>query len=495
MATALSPSASGRGMTRPGLPPSGTAIVHLGLGNFHRAHQAVYTAAALDAESGPWGIVGVAHSSRRVVDPLIAQGGRYSVLTLDPSGATAEVVAVHTDLLVSREQPEELLDHLADEDIRVVTLTVTENGYSYDPRTGALDRSLPAVQADLAGEAPTTAVGQLARGLERRHRAGGAPLSIVSCDNLSDNGRWTRSLVEEFVESMRGEDADDLLAWMDAAVTFPSTMVDRIVPATEDSHRGAALELLGVADEVPVPAEPFHMWVLEDDFAAGRPRWEAAGAIFTDDVEAYELVKLRVLNASNSMLAYLGLLAGKRYIAEALATPGVREVVEHLMRVEMLPTLRVPDGIDIDAYIDETLRRFGNSAVGHRTSQVGSDGSLKLPVRITEPALFHLDRGRPVGAIALLVAAYIRCLASPGAYPATVTGVPSDPRAADLAAIGGRAGSPKDLVRAVFDEAGIFPAPLAERGSFVEHVGELYEALVRGGPAAAAKVAQERHGS
>lgn len=482
MADRLSRLHPGAVRTRPSVEPDGAGILHLGLGNFHRAHQAVATAAAMDAEGGAWGIVGAASASHRVVDPLKEQDGRYTVLTLDPEGATAEVIALHTRFLVAREQSHALLDTMADERIRIVTLTVTENGYSYSPRTGELNTDLDSVVADLAGGGPTTAIGQLARGLQRRFRGNGEPVAIVSCDNLQHNGTRTAALVRRFIEVADDPEAADVLNWIDEHVTFPSTMVDRIVPATEDTHREQAFALTGVADQVPVPAEPFSMWVLEDRFAGGRPAWEAGGAIFTDDVASYELLKLRVLNASNSMLAYLGLLGGEAYIARSMALPGVRAVLEKLMREEMVPTLHVPDAIDIDPYIEELFERFGNLAVGHRTAQVGSDGSLKLPVRITEPVLYHMDRAGPPAAIALLVAAYIRCLATPDdAYPVSTTGAPEDPRTEDLAALGRKHTNSRDLVHAVFHQANVFSAALGEATAFVDRVIELHQALEREG--------------
>jgi fructuronate reductase len=473
-------------VTSPAVRPAVPGILHLGLGNFHRAHQALYTAAALDAEPGPWGIVGAANASRRVVEALRAQDGRYTVLTLGPDGVRSEIVTVHTGFLVAADQVQQLLDHLADPRIRVVTLTVTENGYGYSPRTGDLDVDDERVRADLAGDAPTTTIGRLARGLQRRFRRGGEPLSVVSCDNLQHNGERTGTLVRRFLELADEADGSELLAWLDARVTFPSTMVDRIVPATEDAHRDQALAATGMHDRVPVPAEPFSMWVLEDAFAGGRPTWEAGGAVLTDDVTAYELLKLRVLNASNSMLAYLGLLSGERYIADALALPGVAPVVDHLVRAEMLPTLRVPTTIDIETYLGDLFDRFGNRAVAHRTAQVGSDGSLKLPVRVSEPVLHHVGAGQPPSAIALLVAAFLRCLTEPeSAYPAEVTGTPADPRAEALAALGRHHRGSAALVRAVFDTTDIFPIAVCEATPFVDRVTELHDALRRGGPAAA----------
>jgi fructuronate reductase len=364
--------------------PGEAGIVHLGLGSFHRAHQAVYTARALDAHEGSWGIVGVASRSRRVVDAMRAQDGLYSVLSLDRDRAEPLVVGVHTDLLVAADEPAEVVARIADERTRVVTLTVTEAGY----RPSAMPVAL------------------LARGLERRFRAHGEPLAVVSCDNVRRSGERARGLVLERVDG-------ELREWVQSLVTFPASMVDRIVPATADEHRAQAARLLGVEDAVPVPAEPYSMWVLEDRFPAGRPRWEAAGVIFSDEVERYEVLKVRLLNATHSLVAYLGLLAGARFIADAIAIPEIRDQAQRAMRDELLATVAVPADVDVDVYMDQVLARFENPATGHRTAQVASDGSLKLPERLGGAVADHLAAGRVPRLLALTVAAFAACLEMP----------------------------------------------------------------------------------
>lgn len=469
--------------------PEEAGILHLGLGSFHRAHQAVYTAAALDREPGPWGITGVASRSRAVVDALKRQDRKYGVLTMGPEGSSVDVIGVHRALYTAAEDPTRLAGDLAAPATRIVTLTVTERGYSYSPTRDGLDLDAAPVRQDLAGAPPRTVVGQLAGGLAARFRAGGAPLAVVSCDNLSENGRMLRRLVHEFVSEAGGPDAGDLLTWLDREVAFPCTMVDRIVPATEDRHRELSVQLTGRPDRVPVPAEPFSMWVLEDLFPAGRPAWEAGGAVFTDRVRDYELLKLRMLNASNSLLAYLGLLRGEATIASALGHPPIRRVVEQLMRPEMLSTFAVPDDVDAEEYAAQLLTRFGNAAIGHRTGQVGSDGSHKIPIRVSEPVLHHHARGQVPGATALLVAAFIRTFSDP-----TATVLPQDmraldPRADDLAELRRRHTSPEDLARAVIIDSGIFPRRLAEATGWVARVGELLAVLADQGVDAAAGAA------
>jgi fructuronate reductase len=254
-------------------------------------------------------------------------------------------------------------------------------------------------------------------------------------------------------------------------------MVDRIVPATENRHREISTSLIGIRDNAPVPAEPFTMWVLEDDFAAGRPDWASSGAIFTKDVRSFELVKLRLLNSSNSLLSYLGLLAGNKFIAEGFANPRFRPVVEQLMRDEMLETITVPDLIDVEAYIDQLFERFSNLQMEDRTIRVASDGSTKLPVRITEPVLHHHAHGGSSPVLALLMASYLRTFCDSGAYPAESTGQPDDPFAGVLADLGARTHSAADLVHSVVFDSGIFSPALGEATEWLDVVVEMLETL------------------
>ncbi len=458
--------------------PAQTGIVHLGLGSFHRAHQALYTARALELFDGPWGVAGVASRSHAIASALRAQDGLYSVLELGGAGGAPLVVGVHTELLVAADDPAAVVARLADRSTRIVTLTVTERGYTARAAAGGLNLELAQVRADLVRTPPSTTIGLLARGLQRRWHGHGEPLAIVSCDNVPRNGSHVRALVLEFVSLLPDADAGDLHAWIERSIAFPSTMVDRMVPATRDEHRDRVAELLGRHDAVPVVAEPFSMWVLEDRFPLGRPRWEAAGAIFSDEVQRYEELKLRLLNATHSLIAYLGLLAGARSIAQAIARPEIRAAAEHLVHVELLPTLEAPSRFDVPGYVNSLFARFANAALDHRTCQVASDGSEKLAVRITAAACHHVDRGVVPSGLALAVAAWIRCLATPDAYDATALGAVADPQRERLEDVGRRAAGSRDLVEAVF-ELGVFAPALAEATSFVDAVAELHDVLVR----------------
>ncbi|SFS79736.1 mannitol dehydrogenase family protein [Saccharopolyspora flava] len=461
-------------------------IVHLGLGNFHRAHQAVHTARALEHTEGPWAIVGVANSSAAVAQAMREQDMRYGVVEISPERTEVGVPAVHSDVLVAAQQPEAVLDALAAQETRIVTLTVTEKGYSYSPRTQRLDLDDPGVRADLDGGTPRTTVGRLARALQRRAATHAAPVAILSCDNLTGNGDLTGRLVREFAEALPAPEREDLLAYLRDSVSFPNGMVDRIVPATTDAYRAAVAERLGLRDETPVPAEPFSMWVLEDHFAAGRPAWEHGGVTFTDDVEPYELMKLRLLNGTHSLIAYLGALEGCDLIAESIARPHIAEAARQVMHTDYLPTLTMPADIDVEDYSAQLFTRWSNSALGHRTRQVGSDGSTKLAQRIPVPAAFHLAAGRMPQHLALSVAAYLRATTAPESTEHT-TAI-ADPAAEDLRAKHAESGGTREFVAAALRD-GLLGDELAAHTEFQARVAEFVDVLATHGVAAATEEA------
>ena len=269
-------------------------IVHLGLSNFHRAHQAVYTAQALDLEEGPWGIVGVARQSHDVLEAMNDQDLGYAVLSLEGNTAEIQVLQAHQELILAAADPERVVARLADPATQIITVTVTEAGYTYDAHTGGLDLDRPELAADLAGHIPLTTVGQLGYALHQRYRASGQPLTVMSCDNLVVNGALLQSLVEQFLERTLPEaEQAELLDWCRSQVAFPGSMVDRIVPRTSDRHRKLVQAQSGLIDACPVPAEPFSMWVMEDHFATAHPCWDRVGAIVSDNVHGFEILKIR----------------------------------------------------------------------------------------------------------------------------------------------------------------------------------------------------------
>jgi len=391
------------GVRTPGYDPRavGVGIVHLGLGNFHRAHQAVYTDAVL-ADDAAWGICGVSLRTRGVVDALAAQDCRYTVLERGPDGTQARVIGSLREALAGGDGTARAIRRIAAPATRIVSLTVTEKGYCHLPASGSLDGAHPDIVHDLAHPgAPRSAPGVLLAGLAARMPSG-QPVTVLCCDNLPRNGALVRALMLELAELR-----DPALArWIETRVAFPASMVDRIVPATTPADIATAHEL-GLDDAVPVSTEPFSQWVIEDRFAGARPAWEAAGAQFVADVAPFELMKLRLLNGAHSAMAYLGWLAGHEFIYQASSDPGVARMVERLWN-ELGPTLPAMPGIDIAAYRQDLMRRFRNTALPHRTRQIAMDGSQKLPQRLLAPARERLAARQSVDAIALAVAAWMR---------------------------------------------------------------------------------------
>ncbi len=378
-------------------------IVHLGLGAFHRAHQAVYTEGAMAASGETrWGICGVSQRSPAVVDDLQPQDGLYTVVERS-SANDYRVRAPLRELLFARDPA--LMQWLAAPSTQVVSLTVTEKGYRHDPATRRLNVADDDIRADAAGPPPTTVVGQLVRGLEARYRDNGAPLTVVSCDNLTANGATLRGLVGDFSALLPHDEG--FVSWLAHSISFPSTVVDRIVPATTAVDRSDVARFLGLDDEGAVVTEAFSQWVIEDTFAAARPAWEMAGAIFTDDVAPYEALKLRLLNGSHSALAYLGLLAGYEYVSEFVEVDAVAAYVRALM-AESVGSLVVPVGFDVAAYQEQLIERFANPGLRHRLDQIATDGSQKLPLRLVGTITQLRAAGEQPVLSVLAIAAWMR---------------------------------------------------------------------------------------
>ncbi|OZM81658.1 mannitol dehydrogenase family protein [Pseudonocardia sp. MH-G8] len=462
----------------------GTGIVHLGIGAFHRAHQAVFTEEAIAAAGGDWGICGVSQRSRGVVDQLRPQDGLYSVLERGERSSVRVAGAVR-DLLFAAEEGERLQALLAAPGTRLVTLTVTEKGYRHDPATGRLRRSDPEVAADLSGNGlPRTVVGQLVRGLAARRAADAGPITLLSCDNLPANGEVLRGLVGDFCAALPAAEGEALAAWITESVRFPSSMVDRIVPATTDEDRAQVARLLGYDDHGVVVTEPFRQWVVEDDFAAGRPAWERAGAVLTADVAPYEAMKLRLLNGSHSTLAYLGALAGHAHVAEAIRDPGIAGVVAALMAQDVEPTLAVPDGFDVAAYQRQLIERFHNPALRHRTVQIAMDGTQKLPQRLLGTITERLAAGAEPRFACLGVAAWMRYVWVRQAEDGTPLPV-DDPLADRLGELTAQAATPQAVADALLSLEEVFGEDLPANERFRALVTEGLAALTKGGVAAA----------
>lgn len=460
-------------------------IVHLGVGAFHRAHQAAYVDDCLSAGETGWGIVGVSLRSPDTRDALAPQDGLYTLAIRSSGAEKLRIIGSIGSMLVAPEDPGAVLAALTDPRTRIVTLTITEKAY-LRAAGGGLDAAHPDIVADLARpELPKTAHGFLTESLARRRAAGIAPFTVLCCDNLPANGATLHRLIVEFAalrDARLAHSGDaDLARHIADEIAFPSSMVDRIVPATTDGDRARVAGQLGVEDAWPVMTEPFSQWVIEDHFPGGRPAWEQFGVTMVADVRPYEDMKLRLLNGAHSAIAYLGLLSGHATVDRAFADPAIRKFVDALW-AEAIPTLPRDAGLDTASYTRELAQRFSNTALAHRTAQIANDGSQKLPQRIIASALERLEDGVRPAHLSLVVAAWIAaCEARGKTLP---EGHFTDPLDAALAEIGVRQLSATETVGSVFDLAGFANGEPAGE-SLMEMTAKHLEQLRRGGPAAA----------
>ncbi len=419
-------------------------IVHLGLGAFARSHLLACNDDALDVVGAPmhWGLIGVSLRHADVRDALASQQGLYSLALRDADAARMRVIGSVLEVLVAPEDPGAVLQRIAAASTKIVSLTVTEKGYCHDPATRALRFEHPDIAHDLAhADAPRSAVGLIVRGLQGRN---GAPLTLLSLDNLPANGDTLRGLVLAFAGRVDAK----LARWIERECSFPNSMVDRIVPRTTDADLVQAQAALGVEDRGAVVAEPFFAWAVEDRFAAGRPDWSAGGAQFVARVEPFEHLKLRMLNGAHSAIAYLGVQAGWATVDQAIAQPALAQFVDALLRDEVAPTLAHDlGGFDLDAYRSQLLQRFANPALAHKTLQIAMDGSQKLPQRWLNTLRDRLAAGAPIDRLALALAAWVMHLR--GHNEAGREHTIDDPLAAELAALHARAfAQPSALQRA-----------------------------------------------
>ncbi|USI72439.1 mannitol dehydrogenase family protein [Sphingomonas morindae] len=440
-----------------------TGVVHLGIGAFHRAHQAAVFEAALAGGDPRWAITGVSLRAAGVRDQLAPQDGLYTLIEREGATARARVIGAVRQVLVAPEAPQAVVAALAAADTRIVTLTITEKGYA------AAGDSL---------SAPVSAAAYLAAGLAARRAAGLAPLTVISCDNLPDNGARLAAEVRAVAE--RHDPA--LARWIEAEIAFPQTMVDRIVPATDAADIAGFEARAGVTDLGLVKTEPFLQWVVEDRFSGPRPDLAALGVQLTETVGPWEDAKLRLLNGAHSAIAYLGGLAGIATVDQVVALPEARRFVERLWD-EAGATLTPPPGLDLHAYRAALMARFANAALAHGTRQIAMDGSQKLPQRLLASIGWRIARDLPIPALALAVAAWMRWQGGRDDQGAAF--VVDDPRAADTAAALRDAGSAEARVRALAALPGIVPPALASDPRFIGPVAAALERLERGGARAA----------
>lgn len=435
-----------------------TGVVHLGVGAFHRAHQA----ALFDALAGQgdlrWGVLGASLRSPEVAAQMNPQDGLYTLAVRDGAETRERVIGVVKGVLVAPEDPAALVAAMAQASVHLVTLTVTEKGY------------LPVAGEDPAR--PTSAAGFIVAALAARKRAGLTPFTALSCDNLPGNGRRLRAAVLDLARRTDPALAD----WIEAHGAFPETMVDRIVPATTAEDIEAAAARHGLRDEAMVKTEPFLQWVIEDRFAGERPDFESVGVQITAAVGPWEAAKLRLLNGAHSAIAYLGGLAGIEFVHQFVAEPRHVRFVERLWD-EAVSTLDPPPGLDVAAYRAALMARFANPALQHKTRQIAMDGSQKLPQRLLAPIAVRLERGQPVEALALAVAAWMRWQG--GVDDAGHAFTVNDPLAAQTAERLAKAHGAEAQVDALLGLEAIFPPALAADAGFravlVRHLRALTE--------------------
>ena len=408
-------------------------IIHLGIGAFHRAHQAWYTEQAVASGAMDWGILGASLRSPTVRNQLAPQDYLYSVVEKDNAGEKVRVVGCVQDVYVAPEDPRALLDAMGRAEIRIVSLTITEKGYCHDPATGALNLQHPDIQHDLANPgSPKTALGFIVYALRERMQKGLPGFTLLSCDNLPSNGKLLRDVVGEFAAQVDPQ----LANWVHDNTRSPCTMIDRIVPATTDADRDALQKQLGMRDNAAVMAEPFSQWVIEDDFLYGRPDWDSVGASFVEDVEAYELIKLRLLNGCHSLLAYSGYLAGFETIADVMNEPAFASLARRFLNEEASAAVVAPQGFDIEHYQQQLLERFSNRALRHRTWQIAMDGSQKIPQRWLGTLRHQLASGDSIELLSLALACWIRYVSAHDDAGKLIE--VSDPLAAELRSLWSR---------------------------------------------------------
>jgi fructuronate reductase len=457
-------------------------VAHIGMGAFHRCHQAEYTDDMLEALFGDWGVVGINLHPPRLGELLAPQDHLYS-RTLR-RGARSETRLIGSILrsvdIVDAPSAEAAIQALAAPTVHVVTMTITEKGYGLIPATGALDRENAAVRADIeGGRPPRTVLGLLASALERRRVTRAPAPTLLSCDNIPSNGALLRSALIAFAATRSAP----LAHWIEAHVAFPGSMVDRIVPATTGDDVASISESIGLIDHAAVVGEPFRQWVIEDRFAADRPPWDLAGVQFVRDARPFEKIKMRILNGAQSTLSHWGALAGFEFSYEAAADPVLLTLVRRMLEFETVPGLANVEGMDLEGYVDAALIRIGNSAIRHRCHQIGTDGSQKIVQRLVDPLRERLAAGQTAPLLTLAVAGWI-AYALGGAQRFGRRWSPSDPWAETIIGLGERCGEDFNaLAKAVLRIDGIFGSDLAA-APIVAIVGNHLRGLLTGDPRA-----------
>lgn len=461
-------------VARPSYTPAdhGPGIVHIGLGAFHKAHQAVYTDTALGLHGGDWRIIGVSLRSPEAAGELAPQNGLYTLIERDMQGSSARVIGSIAAALCLPDDRQSILDALVSPATRIVSLTVTEKGYGIDRSTGGIDITHPAIAADLATpEAPIGVAGLLVWALAQRRAQGTPPFTVLCCDNLPENGPMLRELLVDFARRT----APDIAEHIATEVAFPATMVDRITPARNADTLAAAREMTGLEDAAAIETERFTQWVIEDHFPQGRPAWDAAGAIFVQDVAPFEMMKLRMLNGTHSMLAWCGFLSGHRYVRDVMRDAALVGLIRRHLHAAAATLPALPD-VDLGAYADALATRFANPHLAHETYQIAMDSTEKLPQRILAAAVDAQAAGLPLRAFAFATAGWMRYAL---ARHDTGDGYGlRDPREAEIAAALSGVESAAEIVKTLSALPGLFPETLRQDAQWQAEVTEVLDAMI-----------------
>lgn len=462
-------------------------IVHFGFGAFHRAHQALLTNRVLNQHGGDWGICEISlFSGDQLMSQLRQQDHLFTVMEKSAAGNQPIIIGAVKECLNARlDSLAAIIEKFCEPQVAIVSLTITEKGYCIDPATGHLDLTQPRIVHDLQSpDEPHSAPGILVEALHRRRERGLPAFTVLSCDNIPDNGH----VVKNAVLDMAAKRDPQLAGWIAEHVSFPGTMVDRIVPAATDASLAEITRELGVEDPCAISCEPFIQWVIEDNFVAGRPDWGSVGAQLVDDVLPWEEMKLRMLNGSHSFLAYLGYLAGYAHISDCMQDASYRRAARHLMMAEQAPTLRI-SGVDLGAYADSLIERFSNPALQHRTWQIAMDGSQKLPQRLLDGIRIHLKQGSRWPLLALGVAAWMRYVSGVDDMGNAID--IRDPLAEKIRAIV-ETSHDENRVAALLTLQEIFGSDLPANPQFVQAVEQAWQSLVREGARQAVLTALNR---
>ncbi len=464
-------------------------MAHLGVGAFHRCHQAEYTDDLISLRFDRWGIVGINIRPPSLADTLGRQSGLYTRLIRENSHIEARVIGSIVRVVDSQESAAPALGVLVSPDIELVTMTVTEKGYCHIPSSGELDLGHPDIVHDLANpETPRSVPGLLVRALELRQATHGRPLTLLSCDNIPANGVILGNVVRSFAEG-RG---NGLAEWIAANVAFPSAMVDRIAPAVTQADLDSVEQWFGYRDGAVAVGEPFRQWVIEDKFAGRMPRWDLVGATFVDDVTPFEHLKMRVLNGAQTTLATLGVLAGLEHTSDAMADPLLSDFIRRMLVEETLPTLMPVPGILPLAYVEQSLGRLKNTAIRHRNHQVATDGSQKIVQRLLNPIRDRLSQGGSIGLLSVPVAGWMAYLIQASDRFGKRWPV-SDPYAGKVAEIADTTGhDAQALASAILAIDGIFDPGLAADETFRTTVMSALGDLLSDDPMAAVRHSLEQ---